>query len=151
MEQSRHIDYMHTTKVVAAPVESFYFPVEDEGGQAEYTLYGETVPGGSWWLGSRITYDDAWEQVKSGQLTGYSIFAVKLGNGDKPGGEAQANRAYRTEESPRGRKMSAAEWDITMVALVDKPAVTQGHLRRTAPRPGRPGRHRAHTDRKQPA
>lgn len=58
MENSRHIDYMHTTKVVAVPVESYYFPTEEEGGQKEYTLYGESIPGGSWWLGSRVQDDE---------------------------------------------------------------------------------------------
>ena len=122
MEESRHIDFMHTTKVVAQPVESFYFPTEEEGGQSEYTLYGETIPAGSWWLGSRVQDDEAWEMVKSGELTGYSMFAVKLAHI-----ETEANRAYQTalEEAPGGKKMSADEWDITMVALVDKPAVTK--------------------------
>lgn len=118
MENSQHIDYMHTTKVVAVPVESYYFPTEEEGGQKDYTLYGETIPGGSWWLGSRVQDDDTWEEVKSGKLKGYSMFAVKLSE-KKP----QANRAYQMQEAPGGRKMNADEWDITMVALVDKPAV----------------------------
>ena len=122
MEESRHIDFMHTTKVVAQPVESFYFPTEEEGGQSEYTLYGETIPAGSWWLGSRVQDADTWEMVKSGQLTGYSMFAVKLAES-----QSQGNRAYQAAlaEAPGGRKMTADEWDITMVALVDKPAVTK--------------------------
>ena len=122
MEQSRHIDYMHTTKVVAAPVESYYFPTAQEGGQDEYTVYGETVPGGSWWLGSRVLDDEVWEDVKSGKLKGYSMFAVKLTRAD-----SQANRAYAEQDgqAPGGRKMNAEEWDITMVSLVDKPAVNK--------------------------
>ena len=122
MEQSRHIDYMHTTKVVAAPVESYYFPTAQEGGQDEYTVYGETVPGGSWWLGSRVLDDEVWEDVKSGKLKGYSMFAVKLTRAD-----SQANRAYADQDgqAPGGRKMNADEWDITMVSLVDKPAVNK--------------------------
>ena len=122
MEQSRHIDYMHTTKVVAAPVESYYFPTEAEGGQAEYSVYGESVPGGSWWLGSRVLDDETWEKVKSGELTGYSMFAVKLAKQ-----QSQGNRAYQADmqEAPSGRKMTADEWDITMVSLVDKPAVNK--------------------------
>ncbi len=78
MEQSRHIDLMHTTKVLATPVESYYFPTPEEGGQEDYTIYGETVPAGSWWLGSRVQDDDAWELVKSGGLKGYSMLAIKL-------------------------------------------------------------------------
>ena len=120
MEQSRHIDYMHTTKVVAVPVESYYFPTEEEGGQAEYSVYGETIPGGSWWLGSRVQDEETWEQVKSGQLKGYSMLAVKVDQG-----ESKGNRAYRMQEAPGGRKMSADQWDITMVSLVDEPAVTK--------------------------
>ena len=81
-------------------------------------LHGESIPGGSWWLGSRVQDDDTWEEVKSGKLKGYSMFAVKLSE-KKP----QANRAYQMQEAPGGRKMNADEWDITMVALVDKPAV----------------------------
>ena len=122
MEESRHIDYMHTTKVVAVPVESYYFPTEEEGGQAEYSVYGETIPGGSWWLGSRVQDEDTWEQVKSGQLKGYSMLAVKLTRN-----ESQPNRAYATADgqAPSGRKMTADDWDITMVSLVDKPAVNK--------------------------
>ena len=122
MEESRHIDYMHTTKVVGTPIESYYFPTEQEGGQAEYGVYGETVPGGSWWLGSRVSNDEAWEKVKSGELTGYSMFAVKLAKQ-----QSQGNRAYQADmrEAPSGRKMTADEWDITMVSLVDKPAVNK--------------------------
>ena len=118
MEQSRHIDLMHTTKVVAAPVESYYFPTEDEGGQAEYSVYGETVPGGSWWLGSRVQDDKAWEMVKSGTLQGYSMFAVKV--------EQQENRGYADPgQAPGGLHITADEWSITMVSLVDKPAVNK--------------------------
>ena len=120
METSRHIDLMHTTKVVAQPVESYYFPTPEEGGQDEYTVYEETIPGGSWWLGSRVLDDDAWELVKEGKLRGYSMFAVKL--------MKKENRAARAYESPPGRvpdgqHMTADQWDITMVSLVDKPAV----------------------------
>lgn len=53
MEQSRHIECIHNTKVVAFPVEAFYFPTAEEGGQEEYAIYGETVSGGFCWLGSR--------------------------------------------------------------------------------------------------
>ena len=61
--------------------------------------------------------------MKAGQLTGYSLFAVKVAEtGD------QANRGYRAQvagQAPGGRKITADDWDITMVALVDKPAVTK--------------------------
>ena len=120
MEKSQHVDYMHTSKVVAVPVESVWFPPEAEGGQATYKFYGEEIAGGSWWLGTRVQDDEAWAQVKNGELTGFSIFAVKT-----PGLEQAANRAYAGPgaEAPPGRKMSATEWDVTMVALVDQPAV----------------------------
>lgn len=58
--------------------------------------------------------------MKSGKLKGYSMFAVNLG-----GKESQGNRAYKMQEAPGGRKMDADLWDITMVALVDKPAVSK--------------------------
>ena len=120
MEQSRHIDLMHTTKVVAQPVESYYFPTAEEGGQDEYTVYEETIPGGSWWLGSRVVDDDTWELVKEGKLKGYSMFAVKMSKR-----EARASRSYesRQGQAPDGQHMTADDWEITMVSLVDKPAV----------------------------
>ena len=66
--------------------------------------------------------DEVWEDVKSGKLKGYSMFAVKLTRAD-----SQANRAYADQDgqAPGGRKMNADEWDITMVSLVDKPAVNK--------------------------
>ena len=122
MEQSRHIDLMHTTKVVAQPVESYYFPTEGEGGQPEYTVYDESIPAGSWWLGVRVQDDDTWELVKSGDLKGYSMFAVKVG-------AKKGNRGYAEgSEAPDGQQMKADEWDITMVSLVDQPAVAKATL-----------------------
>lgn len=119
METSQHMDYMHTSKIVAKPIESVYFPLESEGGQESYKFYGEDIKAGSWWLGSRVTNEETWAQVKSGELTGYSMFAIRTADMD-----IAQNKAYADiPEAPPGRKMLASEWEITMVALVDAPAV----------------------------
>lgn len=121
MEGSQHMDWMHTTQLVAKPVESVYFPTVEEGGQAKYQFWGEEIDAGSWWLGSRVTNDAAWKQVKAGELTGFSIFAIKGGS------DVSSNAKYGVGgpavPAPEGRKMSHKDWSITMVALVDAPAV----------------------------
>ena len=58
MEQSQHIDYMHTTKVVAVPVESFYFPTpRKRAGSRNTPSTGRPFPAvpGGWAAGSRTT------------------------------------------------------------------------------------------------
>ena len=122
MEGSQHMDWMHTTKMVAKPVESVYFPTVEEGGQATYKFWDEDIQAGSWWLGSRVTDAEAWGQVKRGELTGFSIFAIK-GAGDSSGNRKYAKVGGPAVQAPEGRKMSHKDWEITMVALVDAPAV----------------------------
>lgn len=118
MEHYRHVDFMHTTRVCAVPVESMYLPTEKEGGQKEYKLYGQKIPGGSWWVTARVTDDEAWEDVKAKKLTGFSIFAVK-----KPTVAYAAYSASAQYGDPVPRRMKADEWTVTMLSLVDKPAV----------------------------
>lgn len=48
------------------PVQSFIAPVD-------YTLGDEEIKKGTWMLVSKVLDDDIWQQVKDGELRGYSI------------------------------------------------------------------------------
>jgi hypothetical protein len=44
-----------------------------EGDQDKSKLYGFDLPNGTWFVKMKITNDDLWQKVKSGELTGLSI------------------------------------------------------------------------------
>lgn len=153
VERYRHIDTMHTSVSQAVPVESVYFPTPEEGGQPSYQLYGQQVPAGSWWLGVRVLDTDAWDAVKQGKYRGFSLFAVKSGHGRRNAGRDEFSQAFHAarqsvddlskgmadaskgasaayaspghghDAEPGQRRMSADDWEVTMVSLVDNPAV----------------------------
>ena len=117
MQNYRLIDKMHTTQRAAIPVESIYLPTPEEGGQETYKLYGVEVPAGSWWLTVRVLDDESWQMVKDGKLTGFSIFAVRKAAPEEK------------ETVPSSiRHMKGSEWEVTMVALVDRPAVPKAQF-----------------------
>ncbi|MDD5092792.1 MAG: XkdF-like putative serine protease domain-containing protein [Dehalococcoidia bacterium] len=117
MENYQVIDEMHTFIRVAVPVESVYFPTEEEGGQKTYKWYGGEVPAGAWWITVKVNDDDSWVAVKSGKFTGFSIFGVR-----KTMLQA-ASKSHTVAKAKDLRLMKGDEWDVVAVALVDKPAV----------------------------
>ena len=67
MEQSRHIDLMHTTKVVATPVESYYFPTPKRAARTSTPSTKRPSPlarGGSA-PGSKTTTHGSWSSPGS--------------------------------------------------------------------------------------
>ena len=64
---SRRIAWAFYFKDVGVPVESWILREDAIGGD------GKMLPAGTWMLTTRVTKDDAWERVKAGELTGYSI------------------------------------------------------------------------------
>lgn len=72
MEEYRLMEHMHTLKSVARPVESYLAPMDLVLGDAN-------IPKGSWIVGAKIQDDKAWEEVRKGDLTGFSIVAVPTG------------------------------------------------------------------------
>lgn len=68
MEQFQNLGLMHTKLVndKAAILESYLAPVD-------FTAGGQKVKRGTWLLASRVKDDNLWSQVKSDELTGYSI------------------------------------------------------------------------------
>jgi|GEM_PF-5368611 len=120
MEKSQVIDFMHTSLPVATVVESMYLPTPEEGGQENYTLYDQEAPAGAWWLTVKVYDDDAWDLVKNGDLTGFSIFGIK-----KSKKASSVSKSANGDSQAGARLMDGDEWDVTMVSLVDKPAVSK--------------------------
>ncbi|MBM3131917.1 MAG: hypothetical protein FJZ95_02645 [Chloroflexi bacterium] len=120
MEKYQIVDKMHTFIRVATPVESVYFPTEEEGGQKTYKWYGGDVPAGAWWLTVKVDDDDSWAAVKSGKFTGFSIFGIK-----KSAPFKQSSKGETVTKAKELRLMEGDDWDVTTVALVNKPAVKQ--------------------------
>lgn len=67
MEEYQNIDLMHTFEETGVPVGSFVTPSEMEMG-------GETVKAGSWLISVRVTDEETWQGIKSGEYTGFSIY-----------------------------------------------------------------------------
>lgn len=67
MQEYQNIDLMHTFEDVGVPVESFVTPAKME-------LGGTEVKPGSWLLSVKIEDEETWEGIKSGDLTGFSIY-----------------------------------------------------------------------------
>ena len=67
MQEYQNVDLMHTFQDVGVPVESYQAP-------ADMDFDGETVPKGSWIISVKVTDQEVWSQVKSGELTGFSIY-----------------------------------------------------------------------------
>lgn len=94
---SRIMKLQHGTQLSAVPVESFIWPYPTpDDYQAAVAMkphriwrmeFGsDFVHSGAWVLGTRVLDQEAWSQVLSGELTGYSIggFAVRTEIGRVP-------------------------------------------------------------------
>lgn len=66
LEFYQDVRLQHQRSTTVKVVESFIAPHDLQIGM-------ETVKAGTWLLGSHVTDDGIWEQVKSGKLRGYSI------------------------------------------------------------------------------
>ncbi len=108
MEEYRLMEHMHTLKSVARPVESYIAP-------ADLNLGGTRVPKGSWVMGARVVDDDAWGEVKSGKLKGFSVVAVPSGAMKGQTAEKKLTLAQIEE--------SGQDWEVIAVGLVDEPAI----------------------------
>ena len=108
MEEYRLMEHMHTLKSVARPVESYITPVALDLGESR-------VPQGSWVMGAKVVDDDAWADVKSGRLTGFSVIAVP--SGATKGKTAEKKLTLREIEE------SGQDWEVIAVGLVDMPAI----------------------------
>lgn len=107
VENYGNIDLQHSLNNVARLVESYISPVDLPVDN------NQVIPKGSWIMGTRVTDDDAWNGVKSGKYTGFSIMAVQ--------GTTAAAKA-----AEKGRVTLADlgdDWIVNAVSLVDDPAV----------------------------
>ena len=108
MEEYRLMEHMHTLKSVARPVESYIAPTDLDLGQSR-------VPKGSWVMGAKVVDDDAWEDVKTGKLTGFSVVAV-------PSGAMKSDTATKKLTLAQ-IEASGQDWEVIAVGLVDQPAI----------------------------
>lgn len=112
VEQYGNIDIQHSLNNVGRLVESYILPVDLE-------VDGDNiVPKGSWLMGVRVTNDEAWQSVKSGELGGFSIMAIH--------NQAIKSTEKNDEESKRVTLADLDEmggWIVNAVSLVDEPAV----------------------------
>ena len=109
VEDYGNIDIQHSTQNVGKMVESYVTPVELKGQD------GEVIPKGSWMLGVRVTNDNVWKSVKSGDIGGFSIMAIPKA---MKGREIAKSSAKRTTLKDLGD-----DWIVNFVSLVDEPAV----------------------------
>lgn len=109
VEEYGNIDLMHSLNNVGRLVESYILPVDLE--VDENTL----IPKGSWIMGVRVTDDDAWQAVKDGRLSGFSIMAL------------QKMSMKSSEKKQKSKRVTLADlgddWIVNAVSLVDEPAV----------------------------
>lgn len=68
-----NIDIMHTLKNVGVPVESYIAPTD-----LTFELEGreKQVPKGTWMMSVKVTNGEVWQAVKSGEITGFSIYGA---------------------------------------------------------------------------
>lgn len=138
MADYQSVDVMHSLEKVAVPVESFYLPLPEEGGQDSYRLWGVDIPPGTWVLSAKINDDTAWEQVLSGQLRAFSMMAIPKETASVGFRMPVLTTAYASPDdidedvlkalepgpdAPPRIVFNANEWDVISVALVDEPAV----------------------------
>ena len=109
VEEYGNIDLMHSLNNVGRLVESYILPVDLE--VDEETI----IPKGSWIMGVRVTDDDAWQAVKDGKLSGFSIMAL------------QKMAMKSSEKKQKSKRVTLADlgddWIVNAVSLVDEPAV----------------------------
>src|SRR5690606_1527312 len=109
VEEYGNIDLMHSLNNVGRLVESYILPVDLE--VDEETI----IPKGSWVMGVRVTDDDAWQAVKDGKLSGFSIMAL------------QKVAMKSSEKKQKSKRVTLADlgddWIVNAVSLVDEPAV----------------------------
>ncbi len=108
LEEYRLMEHMHTLKSVARPVESYIAPVDIE-------LGGNRIPQGSWVMGAKVNDPDAWEDVKKGRLTGFSVVAVPTG--------AMKGQTTEKKLTLADIERSGQDWEVIAVGLVDAPAI----------------------------
>lgn len=109
VEDYGNIDIQHSTQNVGKMVESYVTPVELKGQD------GEVIPKGSWMLGVRVTNDNVWKSVKSGDIGGFSIMAIPKAMKGKKTAKSSAKRTTL--------KDLGDDWLVNFVSLVDEPAV----------------------------
>jgi len=73
MEHFRYVDLSHTLKQSGVPVSSDLLRFEER-----YEIDGEemVLPAGTWMLGVKV-HEDAWPDVESGSLKGFSVMGAK--------------------------------------------------------------------------
>ncbi len=108
LEEYRLMEHMHTLKSVARPVESYIAPVDIE-------LGGNRIPQGSWVMGAKVNDPDAWDDVKTGKLTGFSVVAVPTG--------ATKGKTAEKKLTLADIERSGQDWEVIAVGLVDAPAI----------------------------
>lgn len=112
LESYGNIDLQHTLNNVGRVIESFIAP-------SDLNYNDFVVPKGSWMMGVRVTDDNAWNAVKSGKLTGFSIMGIQ---------SATMKAAKNQEEIEAATKRTTLadlndDWVVNAVSLVDEPAV----------------------------
>lgn len=112
VEEYGNIDLQHSLNNVGKMVESYIAPTDLDFGN------DVVVPKGSWMMGVRVTDDDVWKSVKSGELTGFSIMGI----------EKTATKSKESVKEDDENKRTTLEdlgdnFIVNAVSLVDDPAV----------------------------
>ncbi|WP_122090351.1 XkdF-like putative serine protease domain-containing protein [Halalkalicoccus subterraneus] len=127
-EEYQNLDLMHTFESVAKLSESFIARKDLDFGET-------TVPAGSWMLGVKVEDDEVWSQVKSGELSGFSIYgqgerspvtsmSSKGVSSSETGGKSSEDMVAKSASPEEIAKEAQLDLDrVTFVSLVDEPAV----------------------------
>lgn len=107
----RNIDVQHSLQNIGEIYTSYLLEQE-----TTYDMTGETYPAGTWMMGVHVTNDQAWDLVKKGVLTGFSIMAVN------PVIQENATKAEGDEQRTTLADLGT-DWIVNAVSIVDQPAV----------------------------
>lgn len=114
MRKYRNVEYAHTLKNIATPVECYQLQSDIN----VTPLYSEdpiTIPAGSWIMTSYIEEDQVLQKIQNGELQGYSVFAIpdKLANPEIEG------------EGTVPISQLGNDWEVIAVAMVKEPKMNK--------------------------
>lgn len=129
LENYRIVDVDHKIEKAATPVESWLTMEEKELTAVD----GFTVklPAGTWMLATKVYSDEAWQRVLKGELSGFSIMAVKSDMAEKAkkndilkvGPKAKEGVISFKSLMPVTLSEMENEFVVPAVSLVENPAV----------------------------
>ena len=98
-------------------IESVYLSSKSDGGQDTYQMYGEEIPGGSWWVAVEIEDEKVLNAIEEKKLGGFSVHIVNR--------QAIEERLLdkATRKNQEGLIIDPNAWEIVFLSMVTAGAV----------------------------